>query len=182
MWYPLSEILTGLVLAIMFVLTFQDNMIIFILYGTISLCLLTITFSDLKHEIIPFPIVFVATIATLVLLLLGSHTEILTHILAGLGAGLFFLVIFLVTKGRGMGFGDVIYALFMGFLLGFPYILLGLYLSFIIGAVISLVLIVLKKKKLHGGTIPFGPFLVLGTFIMMVWGEQIIQLTASYFK
>ncbi len=81
-----------------------------------------------------------------------------------------------------MGFGDVLYVISMGILLGFPGIFYGLYLSFVVGAIISLVLVVMKKKKLHGGTIPFGPFLVLGTFIMMIGGREIIQIASNYVR
>lgn len=180
-WYPMSEFVTGLVLALVFVFTISFGLPLVILYELISLCLLAICFADMKYEIIPFSVVIVAIIATAVLLSLSAFSNYPQHILSAGGAGFFFLTIFLVTKGRGMGFGDVMYSIFMGLLLGFPGILLGLYLSFIVGALLSLVLIVLKKKKLRGGTIPFGPFLVLGTFIMMIWGQAIIRLAAAYF-
>lgn len=76
-----------------------------------------------------------------------------------------------------MGFGDVIYAFSMGILLGFPKIILGIYIAFIIGAIVALALVLLRKKKLHGGTMPFGPFLVLGTFTMIIWGDKLMDVT-----
>jgi leader peptidase (prepilin peptidase)/N-methyltransferase len=179
-WYPLSELLTGFVVALIFTATFPLGVAPFILYEIISLCLLTICFADVRYEIIPFPLVVIASIAAVCLTYVTTPLELVTHALSGMGAGLFFLVIFLVTKGKGMGFGDVIYVICMGLLLGFPDIFYGLYLSFVVGAIISLILVVLKKKKLHGGTIPFGPFLVLGTFIMMIYGREISQIVSSY--
>lgn len=142
----------------------------------ISCCLLIIVFSDLKYEIIPFPVVAVVTIASLILLVITSPTLLPLAILSGFGVAFFFFAIFFLTKGRGMGFGDVIYAFCMGVLLGFPKIILGIYIAFITGAIVALGLVLLKKKKLHGGTIPFGPFLVLGTFTMIMWGDKLMNV------
>jgi len=180
LWYPLSELLTGLVLALIFLTTFPLGLVPVILLEVISLCFLTICFSDILYEIIPFPLVVISSITALLLIYLASPSELVSHLLSGLGAGLFFLVIFLVTKGKGMGLGDVLYVICMGLLLGFPGIFFGLYLSFVIGAIVSLILVLLKKKKLHGGTVPFGPFLVLGTFIMIIWGKEIVQIASNY--
>ena len=169
-------------IALVFLSIFHLGMPILILYEIITLCLLVICFADIRYEIIPFPVVVIVSIAALLLTYLLTPEGLVAHILSGLGAGLFFLGIFLVTKGKGMGFGDVVYVVSMGLLLGFPGIFYGLYLSFIIGAIISLILVALKKKKLHGGTIPFGPFLVLGTFIMMIWGREISHIVLNYVR
>jgi len=75
-----------------------------------------------------------------------------------------------------MGFGDVVYAFLMGLLLGFPKIIFGLYIAFIGGAIISLLLVALKRKKLSGGTVPFGPFLIAGTIISLLWGQELIAM------
>ncbi len=181
-WYPISELLTGIVVALIFLTTFPLGLPAFILYEIISLCLLAICFADIRYEIIPLLLVIIASVAALILTVSINPVGLVNHIFSGIGAGLFFLVIFLITKGKGMGFGDVLYVISMGLLLGFPGIFYGLYLSFVVGAVISLVLVVMKKKKLHGGTIPFGPFLVLGTFIMMIWGREIIEIVSSYVR
>jgi prepilin signal peptidase PulO-like enzyme (type II secretory pathway) len=94
---------------------------------------------------------------------------------------LFFLLLFILTKGRGLGFGDVVYVFLMGLLLGFPKIILGLYIAFLSGAVISLILVIQRRKNLKGGTITFGPFLVGGTIISMLWGNTIIDKVMLYF-
>lgn len=179
-WYPFSELVTGGAFAVVGV-TFSPLMPLHLFFMlSITACLLVIFFADWKYGIIPFPVVVVALLLSLLSLFLTTD-QLLPHVLAGIGSGGFFLLIFLLTKGRGMGFGDVVYAFFMGILLGFPAILLGLYIAFLVGAVVSLALVALKKKKLHGDTIPFGPFLVFGTFILLVWGLPLIQLVSTYF-
>jgi len=68
--------------------------------------------------------------------------------------------------------GDVKLAVLMGLVLGWPGIIISLYLAFLTGAVVGVILILLKKKR-FGEHIPFGPFLVTGTFIALFWGEKI---------
>lgn len=180
--YPLAELLTGASVILIFFATISLGVYVFFLYLVITSCLLVILFSDIQYEIIPFPVVVLMSAAALILLGLLTPDMILSHIFAGIVAGAFFLLIFILTRGKGMGFGDVVFVLSMGLVLGIPGILYGLYISFITGALISLILVVLKKKRLRGGTIPFGPFLVLGTFIMMIWGGEISQLVLDYVR
>ncbi|PJA84391.1 MAG: hypothetical protein CO144_01935 [Candidatus Nealsonbacteria bacterium CG_4_9_14_3_um_filter_35_11] len=84
------------------------------------------------------------------------------------------MAIFLISRGKWLGFGDVKLAFFMGLFLGFPDILVALFLAFLIGAMIGLGLIIFKKKGLKS-EIPFGPFLITGTLIALFWGNQIIN-------
>lgn len=98
----------------------------------------------------------------------------LLSILMGLVIGGFFLSLIIVTRGKGMGGGDVKLGAFIGLMLGFPNALVALVLSFFTGAVFSIFLILLGKKH-FGQTIPFGPFLVLGSLIMLYWGNQIMD-------
>ena len=105
---------------------------------------------------------------------LYSAQPLLGGILTGLGIGGFFLALIIVTKGRGMGGGDVKLGAFMGLILGFPNGVLATILGFLTGAVVALVLIVSGRKK-FGENIPFGPFLVLGSLITLFWGSQIID-------
>ena len=94
--------------------------------------------------------------------------------LTGAAIGGFFLSLIIITRGKGMGGGDVKLGAFMGIMLGFPQALFALVLSFLTGAVFSIGLILLGKKH-FGQTIPFGPFLVLGSLIMLFWGQEIIN-------
>ncbi len=98
----------------------------------------------------------------------------LLSILMGLAIGGFFLSLIIITRGKGMGGGDVKLGAFIGLMLGFPNALAALVLSFLSGAVFSVGLILLGKKH-FGQTIPFGPFLVLGSLIVLYWGNQIMD-------
>lgn len=100
--------------------------------------------------------------------------DFLGAVAAGLGAAGFFWLLIWITKGKGMGFGDVKLGLLMGLLLGWPRITVALFMAFLTGALTGIILILLKRKR-FGQTIPFGPFLILGTVFALVWGTQTID-------
>ncbi len=94
-----------------------------------------------------------------------------------LGAFVAFMLFFLmvaVSKEKWMGMGDAYLVILLGLILGWPQILLGLMLAFSIGAIFGIVMIVAKKKKM-GSQIPFAPFLVLGSFLALFWYDWIIS-------
>lgn len=79
-----------------------------------------------------------------------------------------------------MGLGDVKLAFFMGLFLGYPKIIIAMYIAFVFGALVGLILIIFKKagKKTK---ISFGPFLILGIFLVWFWGDEIIKLPIFQF-
>lgn len=99
---------------------------------------------------------------------------LLGGILMGLLIGGFFWGLIIITKGKGMGGGDVKLGAFIGLMLGFPQSLLAIMLSFIIGSIFSIVLLILGKKR-FGQVIAFGPFLVIGSLITLFWGDKILD-------
>ncbi len=103
----------------------------------------------------------------------------LLSILTGVLIAGFFLFLIIITKGKGMGGGDVKVGALMGLALGFPQGFLALMLAFISGAVYSLGLIALKRKKI-GENIPFGPFLVLGSLTSLYFGSYILNWYLSF--
>ena len=175
--YPLVELAT----ALMFLLVFNSSMVqaielnlLFLFYYLLITCFLIIIFVfDLKHFIIPDVVLFPAIVITFLYRVFFSERLSLSgFIFSALISGLFFLLIFLISRGKWLGFGDVKLVLFMGLFLGYPQILVGLFLSFFIGAIIGVMLMLLKKKGLKS-EVPFGPFLVVGTYIGLFWGQQI---------
>ncbi len=106
---------------------------------------------------------------------------LLSGILMAILIGGFFWGLIVVTRGKGMGGGDVKLGAFIGLMLGFPQGLLAIIMSFVIGAIFSVCLLVTGKKH-FGQTIPFGPFLVIGSLAALFWGGRIIDwyLNLSY--
>lgn len=93
-------------------------------------------------------------------------------VLSAVVISLFFLFLVWITKGRGMGVGDVKLGFLIGLVNGFPLNVVAIFLGFVIGAIYSLVLILLKKKTMKD-TIAFGPFLIMGSVISLLFGAAI---------
>jgi leader peptidase (prepilin peptidase)/N-methyltransferase len=98
-------------------------------------------------------------------------------IATGVGLATFLGIILVVTRGKGMGEGDLHVALPMGVLLGWPRGLVGLYVAFVTGAIYGIWLLAMKKRRLRQ-QVPFGPFLVAGTIVALIWGGQVWDVFA----
>jgi len=202
-FYPLIEVMTGISFVITAYSLFQNTWmqvfninyaLMLVYYFSLIASFITIFFTDFKYGIIPFKVIIFATSITLIWYLSlptlyflpaeiaahGIETSVLNALGSAVGSFALFFLLFYLSKGRGMGFGDVVFAFLMGLVLGFPKVGLALYLAFITGAIISLILVAAKLKKLKGGTIPFGPFLVFGTIISLLFGNYIMSLFMRY--
>ena len=139
------------------------------------LALITIFVIDLENQLIPDNQVYLLFSLTTLLLLLSSSDNLYQRLMTGFAASTFLLLIHLVTRGRGMGLGDVKFALLGGVFLGWPGSLTWLFSSFLIGAFVGVILILFKKAS-FGKKIPFGPFLTFSLFINMLWGNLLFKL------
>ena len=126
--------------------------------------LLAIFVSDLRYMTIPDKVVYPAIFLSLLYSLFFIQDSV--FLISGLRTAGFFYFLVLVTKGRGMGLGDVKLAGLMGLILGWPKIAVALFLAFLTGAVVGVILILLGKKR-FGEHIPFGPFLAGSTLITL---------------
>lgn len=90
--------------------------------------------------------------------------------------GFFWLLSKLKIKGKqAMGSGDAPLALFIGLWLGWPEALVAFYTAFIVGAIAGGGMMLAKKKR-GDSQIPFGPFLILGTFLAWWGGKTILRV------
>ncbi|MEK9178345.1 MAG: prepilin peptidase [Patescibacteria group bacterium] len=181
-YYPIVELTTGLIFALTFLFvwgSFGTNLLALVFYLIISSSLIVIFFSDLRYGMIPDKILFPVFILTIFYTLL-FHTRIFyLNLLSSIGIFLFLLIIYLLTRGKGMGMGDVKFGALMGFLLGFPQSIVSVYLAFLTGGISAIILVLWRKKRFgRRDTIPFGPFLVLGTFLSLFFGQEIIAYSA----
>ena len=156
------------------------NFLNLIYYWLISCFLIIIFVYDLKHLIIPDKVVYpaIAIVFFNNFLISGFRFQVsgfMINIYSALGAAGFFFLIWFFSKGKWLGFGDVKLVFLMGLLLGFPNILSAVFLAFFIGAIMGIGLIAAGKKKLSS-QVPFGPFLVFGTFLSLFLGDNFIDL------
>lgn len=180
--YPLVEMAAGFLLVIIWAFTASISGAIF--YSIVFLALLAVADYDLQHYLISDKVLLFCLIIALVFLtftgiqqgnlLNWPNSPLLLGLLAGALASIFLGLIHCLTRGQGMGFGDVKLAFILGLIVGWPDVILALFLSFFIGAIIGLGLVISKKKKMKEA-LPFGPFLVMGALITALWGSQIIN-------
>jgi len=178
--YPAVEILTGLIFLLIFnfeFLIFKEFLIINFLnvgfFWIIFSVLIIIAVYDYHHQIIPNLFVWVFNGLAFIGLFRIFNWN---NLLAGFILFVFFVLLWGMSKGKWMGFGDAKLALGIGWLLGTAKGVAAVTLSFWIGAIVGVLLIFLNKNK-YGlkSSVAFGPFMILGTAISFFWGEKIIS-------
>lgn len=177
--YPIVELVTAILFIIVFAsinrfIDAPSYLPIFFFHLVVISGLIVIFFTDLKYRIIPDQVVLFLIILILLYLFI-NRTDIWLYLLSGLTMSSFLLMLLLITRGRGMGLGDVKFAFLMGLILGFPSIIIAFYLSFLTGALFSLILILSGKKTIKA-TIPFGPFLAVATIVSLFYGQSLWRL------
>lgn len=175
--YAIVELFTGLMFLAVFLkfgltmeaLKYVVLVSFFIIIGMIDYDT-TDVYSVTTYSVIVLGLVFVA-----VNYFMGFPIK--TYIFGGLlGGGLIALIIILT---KGMGWGDFEICLAAGLFLGLYNSIVMLMASFIVGGTIGAILLIAKIKK-RGDYIPFGPSIVIGTFIAMFFGDNIIGWYISY--
>lgn len=173
--YPLIEAFTGIVFASLYYkygLSFY-----FFKYAVFISILIVIGMIDLKTTDVYFNTIVFGTITGIAFTLLKFNNTILSNILGAVFAAGIIALIVILTKG--MGWGDVEICFVSGLYLGFRLSIIMLFLSFVLGAIIGIILIVLKRKS-RKDFIPFGPFISLASIFTVFWGEKIINSYINY--
>ncbi len=179
--YPLIELITGLffVFTYTYVLYYYSHAQFFPYVLILDLFLvssfISIFFIDLKYGLIPDKILILIFLFSVLFQIFFTRQLVFGNLLSGVGAFAFFLLLYLFTKRKGMGFGDVKLAFLIGFLVGFPNVIVSLYMAFLTGAFISIILILWGKKR-FSNTIPFGPFLVSSLIVVYFYGDAITKI------
>lgn len=167
--YPAVEALNGILYGII-VATNGFNAVS-ILYCFASSALLVLSIIDWRtYEIPPSFNIFIGILGIIRLALDYSNWQ--NYVIGFVSVSGFLLAILLITKGRGIGGGDVKLMAAAGLLLGWKLIILSLGLGCVLGSVIHLTLMYVQKKD---RVLAFGPYLSLGIYISMICGEQIIE-------
>ena len=138
---------------------------------------------DWHTMLLPRRIVVPATLAVIVLMVVvGLTTDqrdaLVRALVAMLVARSFFWVLWFV-RSAGMGFGDVRLAAPVGLVLGWlgwGALAIGLWTSFLAFALPALVVVVARRdRSLLKRSFPFGPFMVFGALVGLVWGTAVAE-------
>lgn len=148
---------------------------IFLCFGCIGV---VIILADLKEMIIPDRatlLILVLAVFWLVWRLLTAEIQ-LDDVISSVTTSLITLAGFGaltgLTKGKGMGLGDVKLAPVLALMVGWPVTLVGLLMAVFFGAVIGSGLLLTGRHQRHQ-PIPFGPFLIFGSLLAIAYGQTL---------
>lgn len=174
--------------------SFPYILFLFLSYIVSFSLLVVIGLYDLKHMIIPdrlvYLFIFIASLKLILFLSYKINDLNIIDIFDALSPFLLaipFYLLWLLSKGRVIGFGDIKLIFGIGALLGFAIGVSAIIFSFWVGALWSIGIIIfdrINKRNAVGmkSEIPFAPFLILGTFLAFfsqidIFGlEKIISL------
>lgn len=174
--YPLVELALAFLLGFLYVrYGLSARWGFFALYTAI---LVLVAVTDLERRLILNVVILPAFILALVGSFFSGHVNWWSALLGGLVGYIFFLIAALLGNllvGPGaLGGGDVKLAAFIGMVTGFPLVIEALILTILSGGLISLLLLTGRLRSLRD-PIPYGPFLIVGGWVTMVWGVEIAQ-------
>lgn len=168
--------------------TFLDN-IELIRYLILTPMILSAFIIDYKEQIIPNRLNLTIFECGIILMVLAGifNVNIAIDMFAGMivGGGIFLLITLiggLIAGKEAMGFGDVKLMAGLGLYFGFANTIMLTLVAFLLGAIISIILLITKIKKTDE-YIPFGPFIVVACFaMMMVPFKTILSLLVTIFS
>lgn len=141
----------------------------------LAVFLISLFIIDFENQVLPDELTMFVFVYGLLYLVLVKPDSLYVNFLTGLLASLFFLALNLITKGRGMGLGDVKLVLAGGLVLGKIVTLDWILLSFILGGVVSSFLLFGKRVKMKD-RIAFGPILIVSFLVEVIFGPVIFSL------
>ena len=198
---PIRICLVELTTAILFglitwhFLSHQDGLSVHIAMPLIYACIfIVIFFIDLEQQIIINMTIYIGIALALIFSFfwfqffwptspdfsIWPHQGILSALLGGVTGATLILLPNIITRGRGMGGGDVMLAGFIGTATGFPLVIVALVIGIIGGGLTAIALVALRRKK-RKDAIPFGPFLAVAAMVTLIWGPQILHWYSSWY-
>ena len=148
-----------------------------LLYCLLTSALITLSVIDFRTYEIPLGInIFILTIG-----LIRVVTDLsgwLSYLIGFCSVSVFLMILYYATKGRGIGGGDVKLMAVCGLVLGWKLIILAFFIGCILGAVIHV-----ARMRISGEShvLAMGPYLSMGIFIAMLWGNQIIEWYLQFY-
>ena len=147
-------------------------------YILLTLALIALAYGailDVKDKEVDWKILALAILFSLVYALLKNN---FLNLIYGLAVAIVIpLFLVLVSHERWMGWGDVLIASAVGLLCGFPNSIVALFASFLSASIFGIIYLSASRKKI----IAFGPFLVLGCLVAILFSKAIITFCIDSF-
>lgn len=174
--YPLVEAVTGvlsLVVAHHFGVTWTALAALILTWALITLSMIDFDVQLLPDNI-TLPFLWLGLLLSLTAIFTEPRTAILGAAAGYLSLWSVYQLFKRLTGKEGMGYGDFKLLAMLGAWLGWQYLPQIIMLSALVGAVVGILLIVLRGRD-RNIPIPFGPYLAAAGWISLMWGEQINQ-------
>lgn len=183
--YPLVELITGLLFYTAFLFFGPSPLFLVKSFLIISILILVFIF-DFRWYLIPVSILIGGSLLVIILGLI-SHLAILGYYFFGAVVTMALAVVFfgaqyLITKGKGLGEGDIWLGAFLG--AAFANVLelaVAILSAYFIGAITAVILLLTGNKK-WGSKLPLGVFLSLGGAISLFWGQELASWYLNLFS
>lgn len=169
--YPLVEMVTGLLFALG--IYSVDGFWPLLAFFVAAAFFMVLWVFDAVSYLVPDRVSLPA-IAVIFILNALSGVKITSLLLGALLGGLWFLLQFVISRGRWVGGGDVRLGVLIGVLLGYPLVFVGLGLAYLGGSLIAAILLLLRRKR-FGSRLPFATMLLPAALAAWLWGEKIWQ-------
>lgn len=167
--YPAVEFLNGILYIVVFAVNGMN--VESGLYCLLVSALLVLSVID--YQTMEIPISVNAVILGIgILHMVFDLDHWMRYVIGFFAASLFLLLCLIVTRGRGIGGGDIKLMAVAGLCVGWDNILLALVFGCIIGSVIQCIVIAYTKKKTK---FAMGPYLSVGIFVAMLWGGRFLE-------
>jgi len=168
--YPMVELLTGF----LFVLLFwrYGLSVEFAKYATLSCILVCVAFIDMDHRIIPDRLNLFGLAAAIIFLFISSDLTPLDAFYGFLAGGGFLFLLAVLSRGA-MGGGDIKLFAVIGIFLGLYKTATAMFLTFILAGVVGILLIAFRIRT-RKDYMPFGPFISISAFIIIMWYNELI--------
>lgn len=170
------------------ILSLQNLLIVFVFYF-LAFVTVVLTFIDFETKLLPNRIVYPSFIVVFIVSLLYSFLNWQESGVANfspfIGMGILlslFLMVFLVSRGKGLGFGDVKLSTVLGLALGllnFWLTFVMFFLTYLFGAIYAIFLLKLSKVD-RKSEIAFGPWMMLGFWLTVFWGRLILEFYLGF--
>lgn len=168
--YPIIEAVNGGLYVLIFCVNGWE--VQSVIYCLMASALLVLSVIDFRTYEIPFGInVFIFILGCINLGLDWADWK--NYLVGFFAVSAFLYLLYLLTKGRAIGGGDIKLMAAAGMLLGWKKIILAFVLGCILGSVIHLVRMRVTKAE-H--ILAMGPYLSAGIFIAALWGDSLIWM------
>jgi prepilin signal peptidase PulO-like enzyme (type II secretory pathway) len=202
--HPLTEIATAALMVLTLIVTLNsDNVtplqrVFFFIYMAIFMLIIVV---DVEHRLILFAVIIPSCIIALLDAILTPQKDIpdLGRALlgAGLGFGVFFLMYLggmlfsvVVAKMRGyelpevaFGYGDVMLSTLCGLILGLERMIVAMFITVFLGAFGALIYLIVRRLSGRYNLftpLPYGPYIVIGTLIMLLFSTEVRGFLFSF--